>query len=148
VDGLKSHINELAELMDEYKLSQAEMAGEGWRVAFKRRSTQLATVTLSEGAALSNPADETTAEEAEAAPIVKGIPVSSPMTGIFYTASSPTSPAFAREGEPVTAGQVVGLIEAMKVFNEITAPISGTVTKVIATSGQLVNPGDPLLYIG
>jgi biotin carboxyl carrier protein len=43
---------------------------------------------------------------------------------------------------------VVGLIEAMKVFNEIVAPMSGTVTKVSAENGQLVQPGDPLVYIG
>jgi biotin carboxyl carrier protein len=70
------------------------------------------------------------------------------MTGIFYTSSSPSAAPFVREGEPISAGQVVGLIEAMKVFNEIVAPTSGRVTKVVATGGQLVNPGDPLLYIG
>ena len=77
-----------------------------------------------------------------------GIPVTSPMTGIFYSAPSPNAPLFVREGEPVTAGQVVGLIEAMKVFNEITAATSGTVLRLVAESGQLVQPGDPLLFIG
>jgi acetyl-CoA carboxylase biotin carboxyl carrier protein len=70
------------------------------------------------------------------------------MTGIYYSSSSPTAPPFVKEGEPVSAGQVVGLIEAMKVFNEIVAPTSGRVLKIVAESGQLVNPGDALLYIG
>lgn len=69
------------------------------------------------------------------------------MMGIFYTAPSPGSPPFAKEGDLVQVGQVVGLIEAMKVFNEITAPVSGTVQNVVAKSGELVQAGDPLLFI-
>jgi acetyl-CoA carboxylase biotin carboxyl carrier protein len=74
--------------------------------------------------------------------------VSSPMTGIYYSAPSPNAPEFVKEGDSVTAGQVVGLIEAMKVFNEITATTSGKVLKLVAANGALVQPGDPLLYIG
>ena len=70
------------------------------------------------------------------------------MTGIYYAGSNPSSPPFAKEGDTVTAGQVIGLIEAMKVFNEIPSPVSGTVLEVVAQSGQLVNPGDILMYIG
>ncbi len=76
------------------------------------------------------------------------MPVNSPMTGIYYTAPSPSAPPFVKEGDTVTADQVVGLIEAMKVFNEIVAPISGTVLKLTAKNGDIVNPGEPLLYIG
>lgn len=47
----------------------------------------------------------------------------------------------------ITAGQVVGLIEAMKVFNEITATMSGTVSEVVAESGALVQAGDVLIYV-
>lgn len=69
------------------------------------------------------------------------------MNGIYYGAPSPSSPPFVRVGETVSAGQVVGLIEAMKVFNEIVSPVSGTVDRIVAESGQLVEPGAPLLYI-
>ena len=93
--------------------------------------------------------EEVEAEEAAPqaeAPI--GIPISSPMNGIYYGAQSPSAPPFVKEGDTVTAGQVVALIEAMKVFNEIIAPVSGTVRKVVAQSGQVVGPGEPLMYIG
>ena len=70
------------------------------------------------------------------------------MMGINSNSPSPASAPFVKEGDSVTVGQVVGLIEAMKVFNEITATTSGVVKKVQAESGQLVQPGDVLLYVG
>ena len=69
------------------------------------------------------------------------------MTGIYYSAPNPGAAPFVKEGDHVTAGQVVGLIEAMKVFNEITSTISGVVTRMEAQDGRLVQPGEPLLYI-
>ncbi len=76
-----------------------------------------------------------------------GTAVSSPMMGIYYDAPSPGSPPFVKVGDAITAGQVVGLIEAMKVFNEITSGLTGTVQSIVAKSGQLVQPGEPLIFI-
>jgi acetyl-CoA carboxylase biotin carboxyl carrier protein len=152
VDNLKARVDELAELMDKFQLSQAELSGQDWRVSFKKRSTQKMVAVPEGGFVGSHDSDdheEAHAEVAPAAPAVpQGTPVSSPMNGIYYSSSSPSAPPFVKEGEPINAGQVVGLIEAMKVFNEIVAPTSGRVTKILATSGQLVNPGEVLLYIG
>jgi acetyl-CoA carboxylase biotin carboxyl carrier protein len=69
------------------------------------------------------------------------------MTGIYYSAPSPQSPQFVKVGDTVEAGQVVALIEAMKVFNEIVTPVSGTISAIKAESGQLVQPGEPLLFV-
>ncbi len=149
MENLKSRVDELAELMEKFQLSQAELAGEDWRVSFKKRSALQQSVA-STLMSVETPAEDEE-ESAPAAPVAeapKGTPVTSPMNGIYYSASSPSAPPFAKEGEPVTAGQVVGLIEAMKVFNEIIAPTSGRVTKMVAGNGQIVNPGDVLLYIG
>ena len=76
-----------------------------------------------------------------------GTPVNSPMAGIFYSSSSPGATPFVRPGTVVEAGQVIGLIEAMKVFNEITSPIAGLVDRIVVESGAVVQPGDPLLYL-
>jgi acetyl-CoA carboxylase biotin carboxyl carrier protein len=130
-------------------LGEATLQGEGWKVSIKRRAAK--QVWHVETAEEEVHYEHETTQPAAAAPAPDrpaGTPVTSPMNGIFYTSPSPSAPAFVQEGEPVTAGQVVGLIEAMKVFNEIVAPISGTVTKVVAETGQLVLPGEPLLFIG
>lgn len=137
--------NELAELMKEFGLSEAEAKGPDWRIALRRRPIE-STVPIQEGTDTSGFAViQPIAEEVEPP---KGTPISSPMTGIYYSASSPTSPPFVKVGERVEAGQVVALIEAMKVFNEVTAPMSGTVISIALENGSLVNQGDPMMFIG
>ena len=143
VGDLKARIDELAEMMDEYGLEQAEIKGDCWAVEFDRRgpageSTDQAT----SGKIVARPAKKEQAEPPT------GTPVTSPMIGIFYTAPNPGAEDYVAVGDQVTAGQVVGLIEAMKVYNEITAPVAGTVTSIAADNGQLVQPGDALIYIG
>jgi acetyl-CoA carboxylase biotin carboxyl carrier protein len=71
----------------------------------------------------------------------------SPLTGVFYHAASPDTPPFVTEGQTVVVGQTIGLIEAMKVFSEIPADVSGVVTRIVAEAGKLLQEGDVLLEI-
>ncbi|MCX7801115.1 MAG: hypothetical protein N2109_12345 [Fimbriimonadales bacterium] len=131
--------------MAEFGLDEAEWSGPGWRVAFRRRRAAAAVA-----APLAPEAEPEAAEpvsEQPSAPRSLGTPVSSPMAGVFYATPSPSAPPFVKEGDSVVAGQVVAIIEAMKVMNEITAPVSGKVTSIVARPGQLVEAGQPLLYI-
>ena len=73
--------------------------------------------------------------------------VSAPLTGVWYTAPSPESRPYVQVGSQVATGQVIGLIEAMKLFNEIKADISGTVTRVLVENGTLVKRQQPVLEI-
>ena len=85
---------------------------------------------------------------APAAPAkVDGVEIASPMAGTFYRSPAPGEPAFVKEGDTVTAGQVIGIIEAMKLMNEIEAEVSGTVVKVVAENGKPVTPGQALVVI-
>ena len=73
--------------------------------------------------------------------------VHAPLTGVWYTAPSPGARPYVSEGDEVAAGQVLGLIEAMKLFNEIKSDASGTVTRLMAETGTLVKRKQPILEI-
>jgi len=79
---------------------------------------------------------------------VEGIYVTSPMVGTFYTAPSPDDPPFVNEGDAVQKGDVICIIEAMKVMNEVKAEESGTITKVMIENGHPVEFGTKLFEIG
>ncbi len=73
--------------------------------------------------------------------------VLAPLTGVFYEAPSPDAAPYVRVGGDVQVGQVIGLIEAMKLFNEIKSDIAGKVTRVVARSGDLVKAKQPLIEV-
>jgi len=73
--------------------------------------------------------------------------VSAPLTGVWYTAPSPEARPYVQPGSQVAAGQVIGLIEAMKLFNEIKTDVSGTVTRVLVENGTLVKRQQPVIEI-
>jgi acetyl-CoA carboxylase biotin carboxyl carrier protein len=77
----------------------------------------------------------------------KSLPIVAPLTGVYYSAPSPTTPPFVNMGEIIHVGQVVALVEAMKVFNEINAEVSGRVTSLIAKNGNVVQKGDVLMRV-
>ena len=83
-----------------------------------------------------------------ASDLPEGDIVRAPMVGTFYTSPAPDKPAFVAVGQAVKAGDTLGIIEAMKMFNPIEAEVSGTVLKVMAESGQPVEFDQPLFVIG
>ncbi len=76
-----------------------------------------------------------------------GQSIKSPMVGTFYSTPSPDSPAFVTAGSRVEPDTVVCIIEAMKVFNEIKAEVSGTIERVLVSNGQPVEYGQPLFLV-
>lgn len=73
--------------------------------------------------------------------------IKSPIVGTFYSAASPSASAFARIGDHVNAGQVLCIIEAMKLMNEIEADVAGEVMRIFVENGQPVEYGEPLFAI-
>ena len=73
--------------------------------------------------------------------------VSAPLTGVWYPAPSPGARPYVNEGDEVAAGQVVGLIEAMKLFNEIKSDASGRISRILVENGTLVKRKQPLLEV-
>jgi acetyl-CoA carboxylase biotin carboxyl carrier protein len=94
------------------------------------------------------------AAPAEAAPSTgaKAVPdghvVKAPLVGTFYASANPDSPPFAKVGQSVKAGETLGIIEAMKMFNQIEADVAGTVLAVLVSNGQPVEFDEPMFVIG
>ncbi len=79
--------------------------------------------------------------------MASGTPIKSPMVGTFYRAASPTAKAFVEVGSAVKAGDTLCVIEAMKMFNQIEAETSGTITAILVENGQPVEYDQPLFII-
>ena len=73
--------------------------------------------------------------------------IRAPMIGTFYAAAAPNEPAFVQPGDVVEEGQTIGIIEAMKIMNEIAADRAGTVVEVLAQNAQTVEYGSPLIRL-
>lgn len=141
-------IRKLAELLDETKLTEIEVA-EGEQVI---RVSRGAAIAGANPGFVSMPSDPTIPQPANtSAPstVAANHPgaVTSPMVGTAYLQAEPGAAPFVKKGDTVNAGDTLLIIEAMKVMNPIKASKSGTVTQVLATSGQPVEYGDVLMVI-
>ena len=137
-------IRRLAGIMDETGLTEIEVGSETFSIRVAKGGTLVAAPAPAAAAgAASGAAPVETASSAADHPGV----VTSPMVGVAYTSAEPGTPAFVSVGDTVTEGQVVLLIEAMKVFNQIKAPKGGTVKTIFVESGAPVEFGEPLLII-
>ena len=93
------------------------------------------------------PATATQAESTPAAPAAKTVIVKSPMIGTFYKSSTPDTPAFVSIGSEVKEGQVVCIVEAMKLFNEIESEVSGRVIEILVENATPVEYDQPLFVL-
>lgn len=73
--------------------------------------------------------------------------VLSPLPGTFYRKPAPDQPPYKEEGDPIAAGDVIGLVEVMKSFHEVTSDVSGKVTKFLTGNEDAVMAGQPLVEI-
>ena len=85
--------------------------------------------------------------EGEPAPDGRLVPIVAPMVGTFYRAPKPDAPAFIKEGDEVHIGQTVCILEAMKLFNEITSEVAGRIARVLVENGAPVEYGQPLFLV-
>ena len=150
----------IIDLMKKNDLSVFEMEKEGFKIRLKKSSgapegyavtgntpaPYFHTPPVPQSTPAPAPALETAVTPAPAA--AKGPDLVSPMVGTFYAAMSPESPAYVKVGQTVTKDEtVIGIIEAMKVMNEIKADASGVVAEVVAENGKPVQFGQALFRL-
>ncbi|MCL2397685.1 MAG: acetyl-CoA carboxylase biotin carboxyl carrier protein [Defluviitaleaceae bacterium] len=140
-------IRALAALMNETGLQELHLEEEGSKIALKRPQMGAST-DIAAQSAMAQIASTTL--EAPAAPILdtSGTTVVSPMVGVFYSSPSSSEPPFVSVGKAVKAGDVLCIIEAMKLMNEITAETDGIITEIFPHNGQMVEYDQPLFKMG
>jgi acetyl-CoA carboxylase biotin carboxyl carrier protein len=151
-------IRELVALMVEHELSEVDLRDGEERVLIKRGGAQALPTVIAPGHVAPHAAPAVTNSAPGARPpserdtaadwAAEGlIAITSPMVGTFYSAADPESAPYVAVGGRVEAGNVVCIIEAMKVFNEIKAEVSGTVEQVLVRNEQAVEYGQPLFLV-
>jgi len=142
-------IRALAQILTETGLTEIEIAEKDSRVRVVRAPAPVQAAVPAAALAVGPAAAPAAAAPAEAAADLAQHPgaVKSPMVGVAYLAPEPGAPPFVSVGQSVNAGQTLMLIEAMKTFNQIKAPRSGTVSRLLVSSGAPVEYGEVLMVI-
>ena len=141
-------IEELIKVLEGSTIGELELTEAGTEIIIRRRPDMMMVSVPPQPLSLSQPGVPV-APGAGGRPAQddRGVAIIAPLTGVFYSAPSPASPPFINLGEMVHVGQVVALIEAMKVFNEIQAEVAGRVIALVATNGDVVQKGDVLIKV-
>ena len=143
-------VKKLIELLEESDVAEIEIHEGEESVRISRGSTAAVAPMAAPVAAAPMAAPATAAAPVAspaAEPEVQGHAVRSPMVGTFYSAPSPEASAFVKEGDTVSAGQTLCIIEAMKILNQIESDKAGKITKILVENGQPVEFDQPLFII-
>ena len=147
-------VKKLIELLEESNIDEIEIKEGEESVRISRNSAQFAAAAAAAAAAPPAYAPPPPVAAAPApvaepapAPVAAGHVVSSPMVGTFYRSPSPTSPSFVEVGQTVKIGDVVCIVEAMKMMNQIEADKAGTIEAILVENGEPVEFDQPLFSI-
>lgn len=139
------HTDQIKELMQAFAgcgLNEMRLSQEGFSLVLRRDAA------IPAGTAVPAPAPEGSPAPAEQAPAeIPGTIVRSPIVGTYYAAPAPDSPPFVQTGDSVKPGDVLFIIESMKLMNEVTSDCEGVVAEIFAESGDPVEYGQPLMRI-
>jgi acetyl-CoA carboxylase biotin carboxyl carrier protein len=150
-------IKKLIDILEESNLSELEIKEGEESVRLSRMpkgayAQPAAAPTYVHVEPASRPAAPPALSSSASAPAEPELPpghvVRSPMVGTYYASSKPDSPPFVKIGQSVKVGDTLGIIEAMKMFNQIEADASGTIISILGENGQPVEFDEPLFVIG
>lgn len=138
-------IRDLIDLMKEHELSEVDLKQSDQQIRLVRGGGQVAVAAAPIAAPVpAQPVSEPAAPAADG-PHIKVI--AAPMVGTFYSKPNPKSDDFVKVGSKISADTVICIVEAMKVFNEIPAEISGTVVEILASNEEAVDFNRPLFKV-
>ncbi|SFL82946.1 acetyl-CoA carboxylase biotin carboxyl carrier protein [Gracilibacillus orientalis] len=155
-------INQLIDKLDQSTIDEFSYEANGGKIKLKKNTGDTRQVTSQpvvqsqesvpqvnvESTTKSEVSTEETETKEEAQPKADyDHEIVSPMVGTFYSSPSPDKPVFVHVGDQVNDDAIVCIVEAMKLFNEIEADVTGTITEILAENGELVEYGQPLFRI-
>ena len=146
------YIEKLAQIISENGLTEISLEDEDQAITIRKDLPEVVvgaapTVAAAPAPAVQAAADTVKPSEAKEEPKIKGKAITSPMVGTFYIASSPDAAPFVEVGSTISEGDVVCIIEAMKLMNEIESEYAGVLKKVLVSDGQMVEYGQALFEI-
>ena len=145
-------LKELVKLMVANDLSEMDLRDTDEQVTIRRQgdtviAPSIVAPVVSAPEAATAVLEPATATATVAPEVVDGVEIVSPMVGTFYISPDPDSPPFVSVGGAVSEDTTVCIIEAMKIFNEIKAQCTGTITKILVENGQPIEFGQPLFIV-
>jgi len=143
-----ARVEDLINILEGTTVSELELTEAGTEIIIRRQSGMMMVAAPTQYASVGQvgvPVQPGVA--APASKVDASIAIVAPLTGVYYSSPSPSSPPFVSLGDVVHVGQVVALVEAMKVFNEIQAETAGRVVAMVAPNGEVVQKGDALIRI-
>jgi len=146
-------IHQLVRLMKRYDLTAIDFIGGATKIRLRRQGAEAPHPQFAAPVIHASAPPQPLAASVQAPPpptpppASSGVVIESPMVGTFYSSGSPDAPAFVNVGSTVRPDSTVCIIEAMKVFTDIPAGVSGTITEVLVKNGQAVEYGQPLFRV-
>jgi acetyl-CoA carboxylase biotin carboxyl carrier protein len=141
-------IEDLINVLEGSTIGELELTEAGTEIIIRRQPGMVMVSAPAQLINTSHPGVQVAADApAHAAKTDTIVAIIAPLTGVYYSSPSPSSLPFVSIGDMVQTGQVIALVEAMKVFNEIQADVSGRVTALVSTTGEVVQKGDVLIRI-
>ena len=141
------YIEKLAKVLSDNSLTEISLEDGEQAITIRKELIGAPVVTAAAASAPAAVAPQPAAPAPAKEDVKKGKPLTSPMVGTFYTAPSPDAKPFVEVGQTVKQGDVVCIVEAMKLMNEIESEFSGTITEICVKNGQPVEFGQVLMYI-
>jgi acetyl-CoA carboxylase biotin carboxyl carrier protein len=137
-------LKELLALMHEHDLDRLKVKRGDAVYEIVRREGGVPVVHAAPAAAVAPAAPDTETAPVASAHVKK---IVAPLTGVFYRSASPDAEAFVSVGDRIESGDVICILEAMKLFNEIQSDYAGTVLRIVPENGELVSQGEDLFWI-
>ena len=143
-------LKELIALMNEHQLVESELEREGMKIRLRKAGAGTGDGVVVERAAAAHPVPAASAPvpvPEPAAPKISGLEVKSPMVGTFYRAPAPEAPPFVEVGQEIKPGQVLCILEAMKLMNELKSEVKGRIVKIMVENAQPIEFGQVLFIV-